>query len=118
MPELPEVETIANGVNERVRGARIVAVWTSGKPQTFKSPEIEIEEVLTGARIERVRRVGKTVVVTHHLPSVLSVAERFIEEPLSACFASNLYYLFGQMDLWIHGLLASRLGIVITRKLT
>lgn len=46
---------------------------------------------------------GKTVVVTHHLPSALSVADRFIEEPLSACFASNLYYLFGQMDLWIHG---------------
>ena len=64
MPELPEVETIANGVNERVRGARIVSVWTSGKPQTFKSPEAEIEEVLTGATIEGVRRVGKTIVVT------------------------------------------------------
>jgi formamidopyrimidine-DNA glycosylase len=64
MPELPEVETIANGVNERVRGARIASVWTSGKPQTFKSPEAEIEEVLTGATIEGVRRVGKTIVVT------------------------------------------------------
>jgi formamidopyrimidine-DNA glycosylase len=64
MPELPEVETIANGVNERVRGARIASVWTSGKPQTFKSPEAEIEEVLTGATIDRVRRVGKTIVVT------------------------------------------------------
>jgi formamidopyrimidine-DNA glycosylase len=63
MPELPEVETIANGVNERVRGARIASVWTSGKPQTFKSPEIEIEEVLTGAVIDSVRRVGKTIVV-------------------------------------------------------
>lgn len=64
MPELPEVETVANGVDARVRGQRIVSVWTSGKPQTFKSPESEIEEVLTGARIERVRRVGKTIVVT------------------------------------------------------
>jgi formamidopyrimidine-DNA glycosylase len=64
MPELPEVETIANGVNERVRGAQIVSVWTSGKPQTFKSPEAEIEEVLTGATIARVRRVGKTIVVS------------------------------------------------------
>lgn len=64
MPELPEVETIANGVNERVRGARIVSVWTSGKPQTFKSPEAEIEAVLTGAIIEGVRRVGKTIVVS------------------------------------------------------
>ncbi len=64
MPELPEVETVANGVDARVRGQRIVSVWTSGRPQTFKSAESEIEEVLTGTRIERVRRVGKTIVMT------------------------------------------------------
>ena len=64
MPELPEVETVANGVHERVHGQRIDSVWTSGKPQTFKSPELEIADVLTGASIERVRRVGKTVVMT------------------------------------------------------
>jgi formamidopyrimidine-DNA glycosylase len=63
MPELPEVETIANGVNARVRGQRIVRVWTSGKPQTFKSPESEIAETLTGKWIERVRRVGKSIVM-------------------------------------------------------
>jgi len=63
VPELPEVETVANGVDARVRGQRIVRVWTSGKPQTFKSPEAEIVEILTGARIQRVRRVGKTIVV-------------------------------------------------------
>lgn len=62
MPELPEVETVANGVNVRVRGQRITRVWTSGKPQTFKSPEEEIVEALTGAKIERVRRVGKSIV--------------------------------------------------------
>ena len=64
MPELPEVETIAAGVHARVQGARITAVWTSGKPQTFKSPEPEIAAALTGARIESVRRVGKTIVMT------------------------------------------------------
>jgi hypothetical protein len=63
MPELPEVETVANGVDARVRGQRIMRVWTSGKPQTFKSSEEEIVEILTGARIERVRRVGKTIVM-------------------------------------------------------
>lgn len=63
MPELPEVETVANGVDARVRGQRIERVWTSGKPQTFKSSEAEIAETLTGARIERVRRVGKTIVM-------------------------------------------------------
>jgi formamidopyrimidine-DNA glycosylase len=64
MPELPEVETVANGVHERVHGHRIVSVWTSGKPQTFKSPESEIAETLTGARITQVRRVGKTIVMS------------------------------------------------------
>lgn len=46
---------------------------------------------------------GKTVVVTHHLPSAQSVVERFKDSLLSACFASNLDHLFGKMDLWIHG---------------
>lgn len=46
---------------------------------------------------------GKTVVVTHHLPSMRSVALRFVDETLSACFASELERLFGKMDLWIHG---------------
>lgn len=46
---------------------------------------------------------GKTVVVTHHLPSALSVSERFKDDLLTACFASHLDYLFGQMSLWVHG---------------
>jgi formamidopyrimidine-DNA glycosylase len=62
VPELPEVETVANGVDARIRGQRILRVWTSGKPQTFKSTETEIAEVLTNARILGVRRVGKTIV--------------------------------------------------------
>jgi formamidopyrimidine-DNA glycosylase len=50
-------------VDARVRGQRIERVWTSGKPQTFKSSEAEIVETLTGAKITRVRRVGKTIVM-------------------------------------------------------
>lgn len=46
---------------------------------------------------------GKTVVITHHLPSFDSVVERYRDDLLSACFASNLDHLFGKMDLWIHG---------------
>lgn len=47
--------------------------------------------------------IGKTVVVTHHLPSMASVAERFKAQPLSAAFASNLDHQVGKADLWIHG---------------
>jgi len=70
MPELPEVETVANGVHQRVHGQTILSVWTSNKPQTFKSPPSEIAEVLTGSRIERVQRVGKTIVFDLTRPPV------------------------------------------------
>jgi predicted phosphodiesterase len=46
---------------------------------------------------------GKTVVITHHLPSMQSVVDRFKNDLLSACFASEVSYLFGKMDIWIHG---------------
>jgi formamidopyrimidine-DNA glycosylase len=78
MPELPEVETIANGVHARVQGARIAGVWTSGKPQTFKSPEAEIAEALTTAIIDSVRRVGKTIVMTLHRSGVVGQIEFLI----------------------------------------
>jgi hypothetical protein len=46
---------------------------------------------------------GKTIVITHHLPSMRCVPDRFKKSLLSACFASNLDHLFGKMDCWIHG---------------
>ncbi|WP_348267268.1 bifunctional DNA-formamidopyrimidine glycosylase/DNA-(apurinic or apyrimidinic site) lyase [Edaphobacter paludis] len=63
MPELPEVETIANGVHDRTHGQTIRSVWTSNKPQTFKSSPDQIADTLTNSRIDRVHRVGKTIVV-------------------------------------------------------
>ena len=48
---------------------------------------------------------GPTVVVTHHLPSLKSVLERFDEDPLTPAFASSLDWLIEkyQPTLWIHG---------------
>lgn len=62
MPELPEVETVANGVHDRVRGHRILHVTLGTHPEPLKSPAALIEETLTNARIDRVHRVGKTIV--------------------------------------------------------
>ena len=62
MPELPEVETIASGLHQRVSGDRIESVWVGRKPEPLKSPAGAIARALEGARIERVRRVGKHIV--------------------------------------------------------
>jgi formamidopyrimidine-DNA glycosylase len=63
MPELPEVETIARGLNKRVAGDVIESVWIGSKPQPLKSSAKEIVKVLEGARINKVTRVGKHIVV-------------------------------------------------------
>lgn len=62
MPELPEVETVANGVNERVGGETIESVWLGSKPEPFKTNPAEMAQALTGKRIDRVYRVGKHIV--------------------------------------------------------
>ena len=62
MPELPEVETIARGVNERVRGDRIVEVWFSRHPQPFKTPAARQARGLEGRSILAVHRTGKHIV--------------------------------------------------------
>jgi len=62
MPELPEVETIARGVNARVRGDRIVEAWFSGHREPFKTPARRQAKGLEGRRILGVHRTGKHIV--------------------------------------------------------
>lgn len=62
MPELPEVETVARGVHERVQGDRIVEVWFGTHPQPFKNPPIEQARGLEGRTFAAVYRVGKHIV--------------------------------------------------------
>jgi formamidopyrimidine-DNA glycosylase len=62
MPELPEVETIARGVNERLRGDRIVEVWFGSHSEPFKTLPDRQARGLEGKLILQVRRVGKHIV--------------------------------------------------------
>ncbi len=62
MPELPEVETIARGVDERLRGDRIVEVWFGSHSQPFKTAPAVQAAGLEGRVILGVHRVGKHIV--------------------------------------------------------
>lgn len=62
MPELPEVETIARGLSQRISGDTIESIWLGQKPEPLKSPAPEIAAALHHARIQAVRRVGKHIV--------------------------------------------------------
>lgn len=63
MPELPEVETVANGVDRRVRGDWIVDVWLGSHKEPFKTAPARMAKGLEGRTILGVRRVGKHIVV-------------------------------------------------------
>ncbi len=62
MPELPEVETIARGLANRVTGDVIESVWLGSKPEPLKSPASKIVATLESKRIASVRRMGKHIV--------------------------------------------------------
>lgn len=62
MPELPEVETIARGLAQRVSGDVIESIWLGQKPEPLKSPAREIAATLEHSRIATVRRIGKHIV--------------------------------------------------------
>jgi formamidopyrimidine-DNA glycosylase len=63
MPELPEVETIARGVDARVRGDRIVEAWFGSHREPFKNSAARQAKGLVERRIESVHRIGKHIVV-------------------------------------------------------
>jgi formamidopyrimidine-DNA glycosylase len=77
MPELPEVETIARGVDQRVRGDSIAEVWFCSYRKLFKTPAARQARGLQGRTILAVHRTGKHIVC--ELGSVPS--ERNGEEP-------------------------------------
>jgi formamidopyrimidine-DNA glycosylase len=74
VPELPEVETVARGLNKQVTGEIVESVWIGSKKQPLKSPARLIARTLEGKRIARVHRAGKHIVFdlegsTEALPS-------------------------------------------------
>ncbi|NWF38280.1 phosphoesterase [Mariprofundus sp. NF] len=47
---------------------------------------------------------GKTVVITHHAPSMKSQHQQYASSEMAAAFISDLEHLMGEnVDLWIHG---------------
>jgi formamidopyrimidine-DNA glycosylase len=75
MPELPEVETIARGLDRRVAGDVIESIWLGQKPEPLKSPAREIAAALERSRIATVRRMGKHIVFDLEQKSVRSKKE-------------------------------------------
>lgn len=63
MPELPEVQTIVDGLNKKIIGRRIVGVWFDA-PKLIKKPKpVELEKQIRGLKISEIRRRGKNILI-------------------------------------------------------
>lgn len=98
------MESARRGMNDH----RLITTTAGGRVQRFM-PEHALERHRRErAYIEAALATpfdGATVVVTHHLPSISSVPDRFALDPLTPAFASDLQDLIlaYQPELWIHG---------------
>ncbi|MBI2446346.1 MAG: DNA-formamidopyrimidine glycosylase [Parcubacteria group bacterium] len=64
MPELPEVQTIINDLNKKVKGLTITKVWTDW-PKYFKRSPGHFDgfkKTVTGEKINKVWRLGKNII--------------------------------------------------------
>src|SRR5512132_1478774 len=67
MPELPEVETIRRDLEARVLGARVDAVWWSGKPLRLARPPdaAALARAAAGRTLTALRRRAKYLLLEH-----------------------------------------------------
>ena len=63
MPELPEVETVKNGIALFIGNARILSVEITNRKFRITIPE-NTEKNIVGAKIEKYQRIGKYVVIS------------------------------------------------------
>lgn len=63
MPELPEVQTVVNGLNKKIVGRKITGVWFDA-PKIIKAPKpADFEKQIKGLKIEKISRRGKNILI-------------------------------------------------------
>src|ERR1700674_5881917 len=74
MPELPEVETTARGLRERIVGLRVRRVGGVDWPRMVpNASEAELQEVLTGLHVVSIDRKGKYLLIEFEQDRGLSI---------------------------------------------
>lgn len=99
----PERERAMRRAEQGLNDHQLIRCTPSGRFTPAQALSLHNESVEWLTRELDTPYAGKTIVITHHLPSMLSVAERFKEDSLSPAFASNLDALVERADCWVHG---------------
>ena len=76
MPELPEVETVRRGLERTLCGRRFDAVTVGRERVARRTSRKELRDGLTGARVVRVDRRGKYLLLELDSNSVIEIVDR------------------------------------------
>lgn len=63
MPELPEVETVRRGLQSLLPGRIIAGAFVRDSPKSFPNNPHDVQNFMVGARVERVRRRAKVLLI-------------------------------------------------------
>jgi len=94
----------------RRRARRLLEDFTSirnGGRRFTPEDSVELHETSKAWLVAELEKIfeGSTVVVTHHLPALTSIAKRYANDSLNPAFASRLEDIIEKHrpELWIHG---------------
>lgn len=104
---LGDLPKVAHQADERLSDFRRITLQPGGDPVTTADVSLLYQRSLRWLEEELLRRSGrlKKVVVTHHAPSMSSIATQDRGNPISAAYASSLdsFIKRAEPQLWIHG---------------
>jgi len=63
MPELPEVQTVINDLNKKIKGDKIVDFWSNWKKSIKKISGVKFTNEIKGRKILGARRLGKNIFI-------------------------------------------------------
>lgn len=102
MPELPEVETIARGLQARIAGTTISRVEVFLEKMAVAPPGVDFKKVLVGERIKDIGRRGKFVVIRlrsgRSLITSLRMTGRLVVQG-----RADPAYPYRYIELWLAG---------------
>lgn len=103
MPELPEVETVARGVNQHIAGARVKGIELR-RPEIVYGCPVSLSGCLCGRLITEVVRQGKQILIRTDRPYLSVIIHLGMTGRLFVTQPATAVEIHTHLRVWFHGL--------------
>lgn len=106
MPELPEVQTIINDLNRKIKGDVIVGFWTDWPKAIKNKKAAEFEKEIKGRKILKAKRLGKNIFIELSGGKILYIhlkmTGHLLIKPENKILPSGKNYFDDKVNQYIH----------------